>query len=207
MFAAPIQKLIDAFTQLPGVGPKTAERFVMYLLKSGRGEVQRLERALEDLLISVRSCELCHNFSDTSPCVICRDPRRDKTVICVVAEPQEIHALEKTRSFTGVYHVLRGLIDPMVDVGPGNLKAAELIARVQGGEAGSGVNGAEKISEIIFAFDPTIEGETTIQYLSKQLAGPNLKITRLATGIPSGGSVEYADEVTLINALKNRQNM
>lgn len=199
MFAAPIQKLIDAFTHLPGVGPKTAERFVMYLLKSGRGEVQRLERSLGELLQAVRSCEVCHNFSDITPCDICKDSRRDHSMICVVAEPQDINAMEKTGTYKGVYHVLRGLIDPLVDVGPSHIKATELVDRVR--------HGGDDIKEIIFAFDPTIEGETTLQYLSKLLAAPHVRITRLATGIPSGGSVEYADEVTLGNALKNRHSM
>ncbi len=199
MFAPPIQRLIEAFIRLPGVGPKTAERFVMFLLKSGRGEVSRLERALEDLLQSVKSCEECHNFSALSPCEICADSRRDHTTICVVAEPQDIIAIEKTHDYKGVYHVLRGLIDPLIDAGTHQIKAAELITRAKNSET--------PIVEIIFAFDPTIEGETTIQYLNKQLKRENLKITRLATGLPSGGSVEYADEVTLAGALRARQNL
>lgn len=195
MLAQPIQKLIEAFTRLPGVGPKTAERFVIYLLKSGRGEVTRLEKALEDLLQNIRSCEVCHNFSDTSPCEICADARRDQTVICVVAEPQDVLAIEKTGSYKGVYHVLRGLIDPLIDALPQQMKLQELVAR------------APQASEIIFAFDPTIEGETTVQFISQKLKRDGLILTRLATGLPSGGSVEYADEVTLGSALKARQKI
>lgn len=195
MLAQPIQRLIETFTRLPGVGPKTAQRFVIHLLKSGRGEVTRLEKALEELLQTIRSCEICHNFSDTLPCAICADSRRDHTTICVVAEPQDVLAIEKTGSYKGVYHVLRGLIDPLIDALPQQMKIAELVAR------------APDAKEIIFACDPTIEGETTVQFLSKKLAREGLTITRLATGLPSGGSVEYADEVTLGSALKSRQKL
>lgn len=195
MLAQPIQRLIETFTRLPGVGPKTAQRFVIHLLKSGRGEVTRLEKALEELLQTIRSCEICHNFSDTLPCAICSDSRRDHTMICVVAEPQDVLAIEKTGSYKGVYHVLRGLIDPLIDALPQQMKIAELVAR------------APDAKEIIFACDPTIEGETTVQFLSKKLAREGLTITRLATGLPSGGSVEYADEVTLGSALKSRQKL
>lgn len=202
MLAEPIKKLIDVFTRLPGVGPKTAERFVIHLLKSGRGEVLRLEKALGELLQSIRSCEICHNFSDASPCEICADTRRDHSIICVIAEPQELLAIEKTKTYKGVYHVLRGVIDPLVDVMPGYIKINELLARAQE------KSGDEQIvKEIIFAFDPTIEGETTIQYISKKLSGSGITLTRLATGIPSGGSVEYADEITLGSALKARQKL
>jgi recombination protein RecR len=195
MLAQPIQKLIEAFTRLPGVGPKTAQRFTIHLLKSGRGEVVRLERALEDLLQNIRSCEICHNFSDTSPCEICSDSRRDQTMICVVAEPQDVIAIEKSGTYKGVYHVLRGVIDPLIDAMPQQMKLAELMERAPGA------------TEIIFALDPTIEGEVTVQYLSKRLAREGLAISRLATGIPSGGSVEYADEITLGSAFKARQKV
>lgn len=195
MLAQPIQKLIETFSRLPGVGPKTAQRFVIHLLKSGRGEVVRLEKALEDLLQNIRSCETCHNFADTSPCDICTDPRRDKTLICIVAEPQDVIAIEKTGTYKGVYHVLRGVIDPLVDAMPQQMKLAELLER------------APLATEIIFALDPTIEGETTVQFLSKKLAREGLVISRLATGIPSGGSVEYADEITLGSAFKARQKV
>lgn len=195
MLAQPIQKLIETFSRLPGVGPKTAQRFVIHLLKSGRGEVVRLEKALEDLLQNIRSCETCHNFADTSPCDICTDSRRDKTLICIVAEPQDVIAIEKTGTYKGVYHVLRGVIDPLVDAMPQQMKLAELLER------------APLATEIIFALDPTIEGETTVQFLSKKLAREGLVISRLATGIPSGGSVEYADEITLGSAFKARQKV
>lgn len=195
MLAQPIQKLIETFSRLPGVGPKTAQRFVIHLLKSGRGEVVRLEKALEDLLQNIRSCETCHNFADTSPCDICTDSRRDKTMICIVAEPQDVIAIEKTGTYKGVYHVLRGVIDPLLDAMPQQMKLAELLER------------APFATEIIFALDPTIEGETTVQFLSKKLAREGLMISRLATGIPSGGSVEYADEITLGSAFKARQKV
>ncbi|MCX6781460.1 MAG: recombination mediator RecR [Candidatus Magasanikbacteria bacterium] len=202
MLAKPIQNLISAFTRLPGVGPKTAERFVIFLLKSGRGEVTRLEKSLEELLQTIKSCEICHNFSDNSPCEICTSSLRDKTIVCVVAEPQDVMAIEKTKSFSGVYHVLRGLIDPLEDGVPGYIKINELLARTD-------EKNPIKISEIIFALDPTIEGETTVQYISKKIATdrPHVSLSRLATGIPSGGSVEYADEVTLASAIKTRQKI
>lgn len=197
MLAQPIKKLIDAFTRLPGVGPKTAERFTIFLLKSGRGEVVRLQQALEQLLQTVRSCVVCHNFTDTSPCEICVDQKRDRSVVCVVAEPQDVIAIEKIGSFAGVYHVLRGLIDPIQDTGTAHLKLSELLERVRGGT----------IREIIFALDPTIEGETTVQYIASQLKDSDVSLMRLATGIPSGGSIEYADEITLGGAFQARQKI
>jgi recombination protein RecR len=192
-----IQKLIDTFKRLPSVGPKTAERFVMHLLKAGRGEVVRLTRALDELQSNIRSCDVCFTFSEKSPCEICANSKRDKTIVCVVAEPQDITAIEKTGQYAGVYHVLRGLIDPIHDTGVGFLKIEELVARAAIGS----------ITEIIFGFDPTIEGETTRQFLQKKLAPHHIKLTRLATGLPAGGSVEFADEVTLSSALTNRQSL
>ncbi len=168
----------------------------MHLLKAGRGEVTRLTRSLDELQNNVRSCEVCFTFAEKSPCEICASDKRNKKTICVVAEPQDIFALEKVGAYSGVYHVLRGLIDPMHDAGVAHLKISELVARAAGGA-----------EEIIFAFDPTIEGETTIQFIEKQLAGLPVARTRLATGLPAGGSVEYADEVTLAGALANRQQI
>lgn len=200
MFSAPIQKLIDAFVRFPGVGPKTAERFVMYLLKSGRGDVARLTKALTELLQSIRTCERCQNFTDISPCAICADSKRDQNLICVVAEPQDIIALERIHSFPGVYHILRGLIQPLESGSPEQLRAEELVARLQTSPTRDQI-------EVVFAFDPTIEGEATIQYLKKMVAPLGVKMSRLATGLPAGGSVEYADEITLENALRTRQKL
>lgn len=198
MFAAPISNLIAAFERLPGVGPKTAERFTMYLLKSGRGETTRLTRALDELLRTVTSCAICHNFAVTSPCERCTDTRRDQKLLCVVAEPTDVEPIEATGVFNGRFHVLRGLIDPVCDEQPTHLKIEELVARVKNDTA---------ITEIIFALSPTIEGETTMRYIAERLKRPQLILSRLATGLPYGGLVEYADEVTLGNALKTRQDV
>lgn len=195
MFAAPIQQLIDTFSRLPGVGPKTAERFVLFLLKSGRGEVGRLQQALSELLQSVRSCEVCQNFAATSPCEICSDSRRNQSIICVVAEPTDVAAMEKS-GFRGVYHVLRGTLRPLDGVGPEQIKSAELFARVRA---------TENLQEIILALDPTIEGETTTQYITQELTGSPVIISRLATGLPAGSLVEYADDLTLAQALSGRR--
>lgn len=197
MFPAPIANLIEAFERLPGVGPKTAERFVLYLLKTGRGETSRLQRALDELLRSVTSCAACHTFSVTQPCERCTDARRDKTTLCVVAEPPDIEAIEATGAFRGRYHVLRGLIDPLRDEQP-TLRIDELVERVQRDA---------QITELIFALSPTIEGDTTTRYLASRVARAGLSVTRLATGLPTGGLVEYADEVTLGNAIKGRQKI
>lgn len=194
MFAAPIQQLIDTFSRLPGVGPKTAERFVLFLLKSGRGEVGRLQQALTELLQSVRSCEVCQNFAAASPCEICSDGKRDQTIICVVAEPTDVAAMEKS-GFRGVYHVLRGTLRPLDGVGPEQIKSAELFERARG------VN----IKEIILALNPNIEGETTAQFITQSLAELPLVISRLATGLPAGSLVEYADDLTLAQALSGRR--
>lgn len=195
VFPTPISNLIAAFERLPGVGPKTAERFTLYLLKAGRGETTRLTRALDEILRSITSCTICHNFSVTSPCERCTDMRRDQKLLCVVAESADVEPIEATGIFKGRFHVLRGLIDPVRDVQTTHLKIDELVTRVKNDAA---------ITEIIFALSPTIEGETTMRYIAERLARPHLVITRLATGLPSGGLVEYADEVTLGNALRGR---
>lgn len=181
--------------RLPGVGPKTAERFALHLLKSGRGDVARLQKALEELLQTVRSCELCHTFSDTSPCAICADARRDHDLVCVVAEPTDIEALEKTQVFNGVYHVLRGLVTPLDEPDLAKIKLNGLYERLL----------VKSPTEIIFAIDPTIDGETTVQYILETINPVATVCTRLATGLPAGGSVEYADETTLASALRGRR--
>lgn len=170
----------------------------MYLLKSGRGETTRLTRALDELLRTVTSCSVCHNFTVASPCERCTDLRRDQKLLCVVAEPTDIEPIEATGIFKGRYHVLRGLIDPVRDEQPTHLKIDELVTRVKNDTA---------LAEIIFALSPTIEGETTMRYIADRLARPHLTITRLATGLPAGALVEYADEVTLGSALKARQKL
>lgn len=197
MFPPAVKKLIDLFIRLPGVGPKTAERFALHLLKSGRGDVARLQKALEELLQTVRSCELCHTFSDTSPCAICADSRRNHGLVCVVAEPTDTEAIEKTRAFTGVYHVLRGLVTPLDDPDSAKIKLNGLYERLL----------IKPPAEIIFALDPTIDGETTVQYIMETINPVETVCTRLAIGLPAGGSVEYADETTLTSALRGRRQV
>lgn len=194
MYSKSIEQLIRAFGKLPSVGHRTAERFVFYLLKSGKKEVSELQVALKQLVENVKSCEMCWNFSDTNPCTLCADPKRDHDIVCVVAESQDLHAIEKTHTFTGVYHILRGLIQADADPAPMHLKINELIAR------------AKKSTEIILALNPTLEGETTMMFLEKKLKeiAPQVTVTRLARGLPMGSDLQYADEITLGSALKNR---
>ena len=193
-YPKPIEQLIHAFGKLPGVGKRTAERFVFHLLKSGKKEVSELMLSLKQLVEMVKSCEVCWDFSDISPCVICSDTQRDHHTVCVIAEPQDLHAIEKTHTYKGAYHVLRGLIGPDADSEPANLKIDELSGR------------ATKCTEIILALNPTLEGETTMMFLEKKLreANPELRVTRLARGLPMGSDLQYADEITLGSALKNR---
>jgi recombination protein RecR len=195
MYSKPILQLITAFSKLPSVGERTAERYVFYLLKSGKKDVAELSLALKQLMDNVKSCEVCWDFSDTSPCTICRDKKRDHGTVCVVAEPQDIQALEKTGAYQGAYHVLRGVIKSDED-NFSELKINEIIKRVN----------ADKISEVILALNPDLAGETTAMYLEKQLKknNPKLKVTRLARGLPMGSDLQYADEITLGNALKHR---
>lgn len=197
MYAPSIQHLIDRFTKLPGVGPKTAERFVFYLLKRGRRTVAELTDALTNLQERAHSCSVCFDFTESDHCHICANPARDATTICVVADPQDAQAIERSGAFHGRYHVLRGVLDPARDIGPEDLKINELFERVQ--------TSNPPVREIILALNPDLPGETTSLYLTKQLKAYNLRITRLARGLPLGSDVDYADEITLTDALKGRQ--
>ncbi len=192
-----IQNLINELAKLPSIGPKTAERLAFHLLNRPAEIARQLSQALITAKSNARICAVCFNFAENDPCPICADPRRDKSVICVVCKPQEIMAIEKTRSFNGVYHALGGNINPLENVGPENLKIKELLARVQN-------NG---VKEIILAFNPDVGGESTALYLMKLLKQYPLKITRLARGLPMGADLEYADEITLENALKDRKTV
>lgn len=195
MYSHPIQQLIIAFSKLPSVGERTAERFVFYLLKSGKKDVAELTLALKNLIVSVKSCEICWDFADKSPCSICVDKKRDHSIICVVAEPQDIQALEKTGAYHGVYHVLRGVIKTDED-NERELKIKKLIDKFKN----------QKTKEVILALNPDLNGETTIMFLEKQIkkTNPKIKITRLARGLPMGSELQYADEITLSDALKHR---
>jgi recombination protein RecR len=198
-----VSRLIDAFAQLPGIGPKSASRLAYYLLRAPAEEATALADALRDLKARTRFCSVCMNITESDPCEICADATRDHGLICVVEEPLDVTAIERSRSFNGLYHVLHGVISPMNGIGPDELKVRELLARVQKG----GVDGVPPVREVILATNPTLEGENTAAYIQRKLAGTQAKVTRLARGLPVGGDLEYADEITLSRALEGRQSM
>ena len=191
-----LQDLIDELGRLPGIGPKSAQRMGFHFLAADPADVRRLAETLLELKAKARFCDTCGNVSEEPQCKICRDPRRDDTVVCVVEEPKDIVALERTREFRGRYHVLGGAISPMDGIGPDQLRIRELNARLLDGV----------VTEIILATDPNIEGDATATYLTRLLAPMGLRVTRLASGLPVGGDLEYADEVTLGRALAGRRN-
>lgn len=195
----PVQRLINAFSRLPGVGPKTASRLTFFLLRGSEDLSHELAQALAELKESTGYCQQCFHIttSDRTLCEICDHPRRDAGVICVVEEPLDVLALERTAGFAGHYHVLHGALSPIEGVTPEDLKIAELLTRVQDGE----------VKEIIIATNPSLEGDATAMYLQQQLADSNVRITRLARGLPVGGDLEYADQNTLLRALDGRQEM
>ena len=195
----PVAKLIEAFNRLPGIGPKTAQRLTYHLLRAPDAEARALASALVAVREEVVFCERCFNISDAPLCPICRDPGRDQARLCVVEEPLDVLALERTAEFRGVYHVLHGAISPIDGVGPDRLKIRELLDRVDEAAA------ATPFTEVILATTPTLEGEATAMYLDERLAGKVGSVTRIARGIPVGGDLEYADEVTLIRALQGRR--
>jgi recombination protein RecR len=195
----PVEKLIEAFNRLPGIGPKTAQRLTFHILRAPDGEARALASALVAARDEVVFCERCFNISDAPLCPICRDPGRDQSRLCVVEEPLDVLALERTGEFRGVYHVLHGAISPIDGVGPDRLKIRELLARVD--EAAD----SAPFVEVILATNPTLEGEATAMYLDERMAGKVGSVTRIARGIPVGGDLEYADEVTLIRALQGRR--
>jgi recombination protein RecR len=192
-----LQTALEHFKKLPGIGPKTALRFIFYLLKLPPSEIANFSDSLRALLADVNFCAECHGLSAASPCPICADPRRNRNQICVVAETQDIYAIEATHEFAGRYHVLGGLLNPPEGITPDKLKIRELMERL----------GREPISEIIMAINPTIEGETTMLYLTKILKSYRVRVTRLARGLPVGSDLEYADEITLRDALRGRREM
>jgi recombination protein RecR len=196
----PVARLIEAFNRLPGIGPKTAQRLTYHLLRAPEGEARALANALVAVREQVVFCERCFNISDAALCPICRDPGRDQRRLCVVEEPLDVLALERTAEFRGTYHVLHGAISPIDGVGPDRLRIRELLERVDGAEAAGA-----PFEEVILATNPTLEGEATAMYLDERLAGRVGAVTRIARGIPVGGDLEYADEVTLIRALQGRR--
>ena len=195
--AGPVQALINEFSKLPTVGPKTAARLVFHLLNRPRHEAQALAEAILAVKDRVRLCSICFSITEDDPCGICRDERRDASTICVVAEAKDIFALERTSAYKGRYHVLGGLISPMDGIGPAQLRVKELVDRI----------GAEKPAEIIIATNPNAEGEATALYLSRLLTPLGVTVTRLAYGLPIGGDLDYADEVTLAKAIEGRRTL
>jgi len=197
MYSKSIQNLIEAFRKLPSVGHRTAERFVFHLLKSGKKQVGEITLALKELTDNVKSCETCWDFSDNNPCIICNNKNRDTSTICVVSDPQDIPVIEKTGAFNGLYHVLRGLVEPGEE-SLERLKIKELFTRLENNKA----------TEVILALNPDLPGETTMLFLEKKIKekNPNIKATRLARGLPMGSDLQYADEITLGSAIKNRMS-
>jgi len=196
MYPLPIQNLIRAFARLPSVGQRTAERYVFYLLKSGRKNVAELYSALNNLSKNIQSCKLCWDFSDQSICNICSDKKRDSSIICIVSEPQNVQIIEKMNKYKGVYHILRGTLKTDDPENIHSLKINELLKRIKNPE----------IKEIILALNPDLNGETTMMFLKNKIKeiNPDITITRLARGLPTGSDLQYADEITLDGALKNR---
>ncbi|HHV21343.1 MAG TPA: recombination protein RecR [Propionibacterium sp.] len=195
MYEGPVQDLIDELGQLPGIGPKSAQRIAFHILSTETAEVQRLIDALQRVKQTVKFCEVCFNIAEENRCRVCRDQRRDPTTICVVEEPKDVVAIERTREFRGTYHVLGGAISPIDGVGPGDLHVRELCQRLADGT----------VTEVILATDPNLEGEATATYLSRLLLPMGVKVARLASGLPVGGDLEYADEVTLGRAFEGRR--
>jgi recombination protein RecR len=197
VYAAPLQRLIDELGKLPTIGPKTAQRLAFYMLSMSQADAQALAEAILQAKALIRHCSVCGNITDVDPCAICTSDRRDHGVICVVEDPRDIAAMERTREFSGVYHVLQGAISPLDGIGPDDLRIAELLRRIEAGG----------VREIIVATNPRVEGEATALYLSRVLKPLGVRVTRIAHGLPVGGDLEYADEVTLARALEGRREL
>ncbi len=195
MYEGIVQDLIDELGKLPGIGPKSAQRIAFHILQTKSFDVSRLAEVLSEVRDKARFCETCGNVTDQELCVVCRDPRRNQASICVVEEAKDVAAIERTREFNGLYHVLGGAINPMAGIGPDNLSIKQLVKRIAD----------SSVTEVIIATNPNLEGEATASYLSRLLVQPELKVTRLALGLPVGGDLEYADEVTLGRAFEGRR--
>jgi len=192
----PLLRLIDELQRLPGIGPKGAQRLAFHLLKTPREQTDRLVDAVRDVKEQVTYCSVCNNITDVEPCVFCSNPDRDRHVICVVEEPQNVSGIEKTREFKGIYHVLMGAISPLQGIGPDDLKIKSLLARVSNG-----------VTEIILATNPNVEGEATAIYLARLLKPLGVRVTRIAMGVPVGSDLEYADEITMHKAIEGRREV
>jgi len=198
----PVARLIEEFTKLPGIGPKTAQRLTFFLLRAPAEEAKALAEAILRMKERVTFCSVCYNITETDPCRICAGDERDRSVICVVEEPLDVLALERTGSYEGLYHVLHGAISPVDGIGPDDLRIDGLLRRLQG----TGGD-ASPVREVILATNPNLEGEATAMYLARLIAALGVRVTRLARGLPVGGDLEYADEVTLTRALEGRRDM
>ncbi len=193
----PVAKLVNELNKLPGIGPKTAQRLSFYLLNEPPEGAERLARIIVEARRSVTYCSICSSLTDTDPCAICSHPGRDKSIICVVEDPRDVVSIERSREFRGVYHVLRGAISPMDGISPDDLTIKELLARLKDG----------RVKEVVLATNSSVEGEATAMYISRLVQPMGIKVTRIAHGIPVGGDLEYADEVTLARAFEGRREM
>jgi recombination protein RecR len=196
-FAEPMTRLIDELKKLPGIGSKSAQRLAFHILRSSDADAEALAAAVHDVKQKLRLCSICNNITDIEPCTYCSNPTRNQRLVCVVEEPTNIAAIEKTRHFNGVYHVLHGSISPLHGVGPEQLRVSNLVSRVEAGQ----------VDEVILATNPTVEGEATAVYLFEELKRPGLKVTRIAMGIPVGSDIEYTDEVTMLKAMEGRREL
>ena len=196
-YAEPMARLIEELKKLPGVGTKSAQRFAFHILRSSDEDAAALAEAVRGLKASLRLCSICNNVTDVDPCAYCSSPTRNHRLVCVVEEPTSIESVERSRGYQGVYHVLHGTLSPLHGVGPEQLRAGTLVGRVERGE----------VDEVILATSPTLEGEATANWLASALRGFSVKITRIATGVPAGSDIEYADEVTMTRALEGRREV
>lgn len=196
-YAEPMARLIEELKKLPGVGTKSAQRYAFHILRSSDQDAASLAEAVRGLKASLRLCSICNNVTDIDPCAYCASPTRNQRLVCVIEEPTNIAAVERTRTYQGVYHVLHGTLSPLHGVGPDQLRTSSLLGRVERGE----------VDEVILATSPTLEGEATANWLAEALRNASVKITRIATGVPAGSDIEYADEVTMARALEGRRDI